>query len=128
MTRFVGEHVYSEDEKRSQLHDFVSAMEQILASPDLQEHFPEALTNYAECLHQGRLLLDAGFTQADLSALSRSFQPVLWTHPHWDPPLIEMPDGSRHEPEWYSRFERLHEHAAKAAERLRVLGEIKYSD
>lgn len=128
MTKFVGEHVYSEDERRSHLRDFVEAMEQLLASPDLQEQYSESLTNYQECLRRGRLLLDSGFTQADLSALSRSFQPALWTHPHWDPPLTEMPDRTRREPEWYLRFERLHERAATAAERLRVLGEVRYSD
>jgi hypothetical protein len=102
-------------------------MEQILASADLREQFPQSVTDFTECLRRGRLLLDAGFTQADLSSLSGSFRPVLRTHPRWDPPLIEMPDGTWEQPEWYSRLERLHEHAANAAERLRVLSELHYS-
>jgi hypothetical protein len=127
MTKFVGEHVYSHDEKQSHLRDFVDAMELLLASPDLQDQYPEWQTHYVGCLRCGRLLLDTGFTQVDLSALSRSFQPALWAHPHWNPPLIEMPDGTWREPEWFLRFERIHEQAAKAAERLRVLGEVKHS-
>jgi hypothetical protein len=128
MTKFVGEHDYSDDEKRSHLCDFVDAMKKLLASPDLREQYPQCLAAYTECIERGRLLLVRGFTQTDLSALSRSFQPVLWSHPHWDPPTIQRPDGKWFEPEWYSRLESFHQPAADAARHLNVVGELKYSD
>lgn len=128
MAKFVGEHLFSQVEKRSHLRDLVDALEQLLACPDVQAQYPQAMANTTECLQHGRCLLDKGFTQGHLSELARRFEPMIKTHPRWEPPLAEMPDGTRREPEWYSRLERLHDRVAEAAQRLCELGEVRYSD
>lgn len=42
MTKFVGEYVYSEDERRSHLRDFVEAMEQLLDSGLRKQTYPRS--------------------------------------------------------------------------------------
>ena len=127
MTKFVSEHVYSEAEKRSHLHEFIASLELVLASPALGEHYPEAVKNHAECLNYARSLEDSKFTQADLSNLSRAFAPVLWTHRDCSEPVEQKIDGGWKNPDWYPIFEKLYERAVKAAEHLKVLGKLQYS-
>jgi hypothetical protein len=127
VTKFIGKHVYSHDEKHSQLLELVSALEILLASPELFEHYPESVRNFTECLRLARSLVDRGFTQEQLSELSRTFMPVLWAHPHWNPPLIQSEDGTWREPDWYPRFEKIHERATTAVQQLLVLSELHYS-
>lgn len=127
MTKFLSEDSYSLDEKRQHLREFITSLEVVLASPVLAEHYPEAVKNYGECLKVARSLVDTGFSQEDLSSLSRAFEPVLYTHKEWVPPLVQNADGAWRTPEWYDAFEKLHGSAAKRAYQLRVTGELKYS-
>ena len=94
MRKFICEQVYSNEEKREQLLEFIASLEFLIANPDLEKYYPDVAKNYEECLTQARSLVASGFMQEDLSILSCAFRPVLWTFRDWSPPLIQMDDGS----------------------------------
>jgi hypothetical protein len=92
---------------------FLSANQVYLA------HIEELEANRAECLR----LLAEGFTQADLSGLSRAFRPFLHTFREWLPPTEPDGRGVPRTPLWFAPLEALHERARNVAFALGILGE-----
>lgn len=127
MTKFLSEHVYSHEEKQSHLREFIDSLQAVLEDAALNLYDPKFTANHTHCLARARELINSNFTQSDLSDLSRSFDLALWTHKDWEPPLERASDGVWREPAWYPAFEKLYERVAKATQRLKETGEVKYA-
>jgi hypothetical protein len=110
-------------DRQAQLKELAAALLDLIAYISEHDVYTQELAalrwNLAEC----NRLLHEGFTQPDLSRLSRQFRPFLDTHKDWIPPLERLPDGGWQEPDWYPELEARHARAREAAFALRVMGE-----
>ncbi|KPX27279.1 hypothetical protein ALQ08_103673 [Pseudomonas syringae pv. delphinii] len=78
---------------------------------------------YQEALCQARFLMETGFTQTDLTRLSRSVPDAVSRGRDWESQyLIQKPDGSWGWPEWFLELESQLAPVMKSAETLRMLG------
>jgi hypothetical protein len=109
--------------RHRQLADLLDAVDALC------EYLPQA-PDYLDAAHIIReyrvriaSLLESGFDQDSLSALSRSIRPIIYTHKEWIPPLVERADGSWQEPDWFPELNRLHEVMLQKALDLRIIGE-----
>lgn len=109
--------------KKKHLQEFSRSLEAFLshveAVPELQSSAP----SYRECLVRADNLLANGFSQEQLSELSRSVPQLFWLHKEWVPPLELALDGRWVEPRWFREYAPKHQAVVEAAEQLRVLGE-----
>lgn len=101
-------------DKIKHLVDFEQALIKLIDFIQSHPDIPFAANGFKENLIQARSISQIEFTQADLNALSRSFVPVIYTHPHWEVPYKSV---------WFTKeFEEVHEEAVRAAENLRIIG------
>jgi hypothetical protein len=115
-------HYYSGAERTRHLADLVGSIEALLPELERSGKYPAKQLEYERACVLAKQLLSSGFTQEDLSALSRSVPRLFWLHKEWTPPLESTVSGGRFvEPEWFQRLEPL-EAKVSAAERLRVVG------
>jgi hypothetical protein len=115
-------HFYIETERRQHLEDFIKATESLLVELEQSDRFFDAVPAYRDAMDQAKQFLEVGFTQDDLSRLSREAPQLFWLHPHWTPPLEES-GGRSKEPDWFSKLEPLERRVTEAAYQLRVTGE-----
>lgn len=115
-------HFYTESERRQHLEDFTKATENLLVELEQSDRFSDAVPAYRDAMDQAKRFLEVGFTQDDLSKLSREAPQLFWLHPHWMPPLEES-GGKYKEPNWFSKLEPFKRQVTAAAYQLRVTGE-----
>ena len=105
-----------------QLANLASALREvipILASlPPVAHRYVE----YRAALRECECLLQTGFTQEQLSALSDSVPDLFFRHKEWTPPLEQTPDGRWLEASWFARLDAKLQPVLRAAETLRQVG------
>jgi len=77
---------------------------------------------YREAMARIEVLLAAGFGRDELRALLDGIPRILYCHPRWEPPLVEMDDGKLAYPDGYEEFERLYLKVMDDLEELRSIG------
>jgi hypothetical protein len=85
------------------------------------EELRESASAYRACEEEVSRLLDSSFSQEDLSRLSRAVPRIFWLHKEWVPPLVQKPDGSYEEAQWFVAADPLHQRVDQLASELRVL-------
>ena len=115
--------ISSDYDRPAQLRELESALRELVAFLEREGAYlawvPALTANLGEC----ERLLARTFTQDDLTALSRSFEPFVETFREWTPPRMRDAAGNLVEPAWVEGLLPLHERARRAAFALRVLGE-----
>jgi hypothetical protein len=116
-------HYYSQVERATHLKELVGALEALLPELERSGKYPAKQLDYKRACERAKELLLEGFTQEDLSALSRSVPRLFWLHKEWMPPLESIKAGGGFgEPEWFRSLEPLEAKVSEAAEKLRVVG------
>ena len=106
----------------TQLDALVRALDALVAHLPSVPDYANSADTFRQYCDAVRALVADGYVQSDLNDISRAFPAVIHTHPHWDPPIVQAPDGSFSVPPWFPELERLHTACADAAEVLRVVG------
>lgn len=114
--------LYTESERRQHLMDFVNATESLLVELEQNDQFTDAIPAYRDVMDQAKQFLEIGFTQDDLSKLSRDVPKLFWLHRDWIPPIEKSGDRFK-EPDWFSKLEPFERQVTDAAFQLRVTGE-----
>ncbi|MCF5805777.1 MULTISPECIES: hypothetical protein [Pseudomonas syringae group] len=115
------EHRYTEAERIQQLRKLEQALVALL--PVSIQLGLEQTPDYHEALCRTRVLLETGFTQTDLTDLSRSVPDAVPRGRDWEARyLVQKADGSWRWPEWFSELESRLVPVIRTAETLRTLG------
>ena len=106
----------------TQLDALVRALDALVAHLPSVPDYANSTDTFRRYTEAVRALVANGYTQSDLNDISRAFPAIIHTHPHWDPPLVQTPNGRFFVPPWFPELERLHAVCADAAGVLRVIG------
>jgi hypothetical protein len=112
----------NDSERVRQLKALAAALEAFLPTLEATSALAGSVSAYEQCLAETNRLLAGGFTQDDLSALSRAVPRLFWLHKEWTPHLEQGDNGGFSEPAWFKAADALHEAVQNAAEELRVVG------
>ncbi len=115
-------HFYTVSERRQHLEDFIKATENLLVELEQSDRFSDAVPAYRDAMDQAKRFLEVGFTQDDLSKLSREAPQLFNLHPHWTPPHEES-GGRSKVPDWFFKLEPFERRVTDTAYQLRVTGE-----
>ncbi len=117
----MSEYIYSEEDRKRQLVELVEALKELIPLAGKLDLHQTA--DYENALARSGRLLAEGFTQKELSTLSRSVPDVFHRHRDWESSiLVEGEDGSLAEPEWFRELEEKLQPVLKAAAELSVMG------
>ena len=115
---------FSEEAKREHLRLFQEACfhyATVLAGTD--QHSDDA-RRYFDIASAAQALLGSGFTQEDLSSLSRDTRVIYACFPHWTPPMTVDDNGRCRVPEWYPPIGEAESRLLEAKGRLRQVGVV----
>lgn len=114
-------YTYTRDDRNKQLNDLSKALGKLI--PIAEKYATRNLQQYEDAKKKIQFLLDNGFTQEDLSLLSREVPDVFDRHRDWESRILEQKeDGSWSEPDWFFELEAVLQPALEAAGVLRRLG------
>lgn len=114
--------LYTRAERQRQLVDLINALTVLIPEVERLSDFANKAENYREARSVAKRLLKEGFTQDDLSALSRSIPDLFSRHKDWVPPLEPTAGGGRKEADWFVRLDGKLQPVLEAAFLLRTLG------
>ena len=115
-------HLVDNTERLQQLKSLVAAIQAFLPVLAGVEDLRKSIPAYEACVAEAERLVAEGFSQADLSNLSRAVPCLFWIHKEWMPQLEQATDGNYSEPSWFRVADSLHQAVHDAAEELRVIG------
>jgi hypothetical protein len=118
----MSEHRYTTAERREHLLDLERALERLLAAIRETGEYTEHIRWFENALSRTRELLNTGFDQTALSALSRVIPRLFHLHKDWVPPLEMSLDGQHEVPPWFTTLEPLEEAVTACAQRLSAIG------
>ena len=118
----MADHYFTAEDRKAQLAALASALRELI--PVIASLSPVAHRDveYRSALEQCQHLLQVGFTQEQLSALSRSVPDLFFRHKEWGPPLEQAPDGRWLEASWFANLDSKLQPVLRAAEALRYVG------
>ena len=116
------EYRYTADDRITQLTVLAAALRQ--AIPAVASHSPVAHrgAEFKAALAQCERLLQSGFTQEELYALSRAVPELFRRHKDWLPPMERAPNGQLFEAPWFAELDAKLQPVVQAAEALRQVG------
>jgi len=113
--------MYTKVDRIKQLKVLSQALGKLV--PIAEKYVPNKLEQYKNAIARTAFLLKNGFTQDDLSSLSRSVPDVFDRHRDWKSEILEQKeDGSWCEPDWFTELEKVLQPVLEAAGMLRQLG------
>lgn len=114
-------YTYTKDDRAEQLSELYQALSRLI--PIAEKYVPGNLLQYEGAKAKAGFLLKNGFTQEELSTLSREIPDVFDRHRDWESQILEQKeDGSWCEPCWFVELEAILQPALEAAGVLRRLG------
>lgn len=118
-------HYFSEQERTEHLQQLLNGLNLLIPALEESGRYEDSLKSYKAAREKTSQLLSQGFTQEELSALSRAIPKLFWLHKEWMPPLekVSSTGASSEEPLWYKKLEPLEAVVTEAAEKLRMVGE-----
>ena len=115
-------HLYTDAERVKQLRALEQALSAFIPVIAETEELRSSESAYRACMEEISRLLSCGFSQEDLSRLSRAVPRLFWLHKEWTPPLDRKSEGNYKEARWFADADRLHERVVQLASELRVMG------
>lgn len=114
-------HTYTKEDRIHQLNELEKALNDLI--PIAAKSSIAKLREYEQAISEVKRLLKDGFTQKDLSLLSRSVPDVFDRHRDWESQYLEQKtDGTWYEPDWFIELEKVLQPTLEAAGVLRQLG------
>ena len=116
------ERFYTRAERQRQLVDLINALTELIPEVERLIDFADNAEAYREARSIAKRLLREGFTQDDLSALSRAVPDLFSRHKDWIPPLESTGGGGWKEADWFVQLDGKLQPVLKAAFLLRTVG------
>ena len=118
----MNEHRYTVEERITQLQALATALRE--AIPVVAAHSPVAHRDaeFSAALTECERLLQTGFTQEELSTLSRAVPNLFPRYKEWMPPMDRAPNGQLFEAPWFAEVDAKLQPVVHAAEKLRQVG------
>ncbi|GGD12714.1 hypothetical protein [Halopseudomonas salina] len=114
-------YTYTKNDRTEQLNELCLALSRLI--PIAEKYAPGNLQQYEGAKAEADFLLTNGFTQEELSTLSREVPDVVDRHRDWESQILEQQeDGTWCEPSWFVELEAVLQPALEAAGVLRRLG------
>lgn len=118
----MSEHRYTAEERITQLTRLAAALREAIPAVALHSPVAHRDVEFRAALAECERLLQTGFTQEELSTLSRAVPNLFPRYKDWMPPMERAPNGQLFEAPWFAELDAKLQPVVHAAGKLREVG------